>query len=328
MDASRTRIEAKRLRPLVERVLKRYPFLTREVEHLVTHSNVMFRVVTDSGQQLVLRIGTPHANSRANIELEVAWLDALNGETDLEVVKPIRTVGNRLIVDEYDEHIDKERSCVMFSWVPGRPMADGAGTFAYRLLGEMCGVLQLHGRTWDPPPDAVVRRWDRVFYYDESFDPVIIDDPKYAHIFNRPRRRTITTARSIAESVIEDSYNHPSPQIVHGDLHEWNVHIARSRLFAFDFEDVMMALPAQDVSICLYSSRSSELRDDIRAAFRKGFETVSPWPVVDDSQLDGFHAARQIMLMNYAARSLPTAEADQFIDQVMPWLEAYVKRYG
>ncbi|HEX6286744.1 MAG TPA: phosphotransferase, partial [Acidimicrobiia bacterium] len=117
------------------------------------------------------------------------------------------------------------------------------------------------------------------------------------------------------------------PQVVHGDLHEWNVHMASSRLYAFDFEDVMLALPAQDVSICLYSSRNSDIREDIRAAFRKGFESVAPWPIVDDRQLDGFHAARQIMLMNYAGRTLRMGEAADYIDHVMPWLERYVKRY-
>ena len=106
------------------------------------------------------------------------------------------------------------------------------------------------------------------------------------------------------------------------------MHIVGSRLHAFDFEDVMIALPAQDVAISLYASRSSDQREEIRQAFRKGFETVAAWPLIDESQLDGFHAARQIMLMNYAARTLPIGEAEEYLDTVMPWLEGYVSRYG
>jgi hypothetical protein len=70
------------------------------------------------------------------------------------------------------------------------------------------------------------------------------------------------------------------------------------------------------------------MKEDIRAAFRKGFESIAPWPIVDESQLDGFHAARQIMLMNYAGRTLPVDEAAGYLDDVMPWLERYVGRYG
>ncbi|MGH3650925.1 MAG: phosphotransferase enzyme family protein [Acidimicrobiia bacterium] len=328
MDPSRTQAEATRLLPLAERVLGRYPFRTREVSHLATHSNVLYRVVTDSGEQRVLRVGTPHANSRSNIEIEVAWLDAIHRDTDLDVVKPIHATAGGLIVDEFDEGIDKERSCVLFSWIPGQPVASGSGSFAYRLLGTMCASLQVHGRGWTPPPTARPRRWDRVFYYQPDLDPVIIDDPTYGHLFDNSRIATISKAFDLAQGVIADSYVMSSPQIVHGDLHEWNVHLAGGGLYAFDFEDVMLALPAQDAAICLYSSRNSEIRRDTRSAFRKGFEEVAPWPIIDDRQLDGFHAARQIMLMNYAGRTLPVREAAEYIDHVMPWLEGYVNRYG
>lgn len=328
MDASRIAAEASRLLPLANRVLRRYPFLIREVEHLATHSNVMYRVVTESGQQLVLRVGTPHANTRANIAFEVAWLDALNGETSLDVVHPIHTVGGGLIVDELDAELEKERPCVLFSWIPGVPLADGSGTFGYRLLGQMSAALQRHGKSWVVPDVGEMRRWDRLFYYGADIDPVIINDPLYQHMFEKPRQKTISDAALIAGRVLEESWSDNDAQVVHGDLHEWNVHIVGSRMYVFDFEDVMIALPAQDVAICLYSSRNSEQRPEIREAYRKGFETVAPWPIADESQLDGFHAARQIMLMNYAARTLPIGEAAAYLDKVMPWLDRYVGRYG
>lgn len=328
MDVSRIQSEATQLLPLAERALGRYSFRTREISHLASHSNVMYRVVAENGHQMVLRVGTPHANSRSNLEAEVAWLDALVAETDLDVVRALHARDGSLIVDEYDEVLGKERSCVLFSWVPGQPMGEGSGTFAYRLLGEVCASLQAHGRTWRPPSAIQLRQWDQVFYYQRDFDPVVILDPSYAHLFDRPLIRTIDRAFELASEVIADSYEDATPQVVHGDLHEWNVHLAGSRLHAFDFEDVMLALPAQDASICLYSTRGNELRDDIWASFRKGYETVAPWPVVDERQLDGFHAARQIMLMNYAARTLPGGEATEYFEHVAPWLQRYVARYG
>ena len=328
MDPSHVQAEASRLYPLAHRVLRRYPFEVAEVEHLATHSNVMFRVVAANGHQRVLRVGSPHANSRSNIEIEVSWLDALNKQTSLNVVTPIPASDGALIVDEYDEGIDKERSCVLFSWIPGRPVGRDSGPFAYRLLGEMSASLQQHGRTWTPPPNVRMRRWDEVFYYERAVDPVIIGDPSFGHLFADRRRNTIAKAYRLAERVIADSYALASPQVVHGDLHEWNVHIASSRLYAFDFEDVMWALPAQDVAISLYSSRNSDNAEEVRSAFRKGYESVAVWPIADERQLDGFHAARQIMLMNYAARTLRTEEAADYIDNVMPWLERYVGRYG
>jgi Ser/Thr protein kinase RdoA (MazF antagonist) len=328
MDLHRIGHEAARLLPLAQTVLDRYSFRVREVSHLATHSNVMFRVVTSDGYQCVLRVGSPHANSRANIVYEVAWLSALNRDTDLDLVAPIATGYGTLIVDAKEPDTDKTRPCVLFSWIPGAPLADGAGSFGYRLLGRMSAALQQHGRTWQPPKPEGMRRWDRVFYYDPSIDPVIINNARFDHLFNVYRRKTIEQAIEISEKVIKEAWANEFPQVVHGDLHEWNVHLSRSRLHAFDFEDVMIATPAQDVSVCLYSSRTSARRNEIRAAFRQGFEEIAPWPVESDEQLDGFHAARQVLLMNYAARTLPMGEAEDYLDQVTPWLRRYVDHYG
>ncbi|MGH8913778.1 MAG: phosphotransferase enzyme family protein [Acidimicrobiia bacterium] len=328
MDLHRIGHEAARLLPLAHSVLERYSFRVREVTHLATHSNVMYRVVTSDGYQCVLRVGSPHSNSRTNIEYEVAWLSALNRDTEIEVVAPIATGYGTLIVDAQEPDSDKVRSCVLFSWVPGAPLADGAGSFGYRLLGRMSASLQQHGRTWQPPNPEGMRRWDRVFYYDANHDPVIIHDPRFDHLFDIHRRRTMHQAIEISEKVIEDAWKSEFPHVVHGDLHEWNVHLSRSRLHAFDFEDVMIATPGQDVSVCLYSSRTSPRRSEIRAAFRQGFEEIAAWPIVDDEQLDGFHAARQVLLMNYAARTLPMGEAEDYLAQVTPWLRRYVDHYG
>lgn len=329
MDKGRIAKEAAALLPLAERVLKRYPFLTREVTHLATHSNVMYQVIAENGQQMVLRVGTPQANTRSNIGFEVAWLDALSRETDLDVVRPIRTAGGALIVDEHDSVLDQTRSCVLFTWIPGAPLGRGAGPFGYRLLGQMLARLQAHGKDWQPLGGLEgMRRWDRLFYYGTDIDQVVVSNPTYGHLFEIRRRTIILRASELAAAVISESWADGGAQVVHGDLHEWNVHMAGSRLYAFDFEDVMVALPAQDISISLYGSRAEDQFGEIQTAFRKGFESVAPWPIVDQSQLDGFHAARQVMLMNYAARALPFAEARDYIDSVMPWLDAYTQKYG
>ena len=328
MDLHRIGHEAARLLPLAHSVLEKYPFRVREVAHLATHSNVMYRVVTSDGFQCVLRVGSPQSNSRSNIEYEVAWLSALNRDTELEIVAPIATSYGTLIVDAKEPESVKTRPCVLFSWVPGAPLADGAGSFGYRLLGRMSASLQQHGRGWQPPKPEGMRRWDRVFYYDEAHDPVIIHDSRFDHLFDSHRRKTVDQAIELSESVIKEEGATGFPHVVHGDLHEWNVHLSRSRLHAFDFEDVMIATPAQDVSVCLYSSRASPRKIEIRAAFRQGFEEVAPWPIQSDVQLDGLHAARQVLLMNYAARTLPMGEAEEYLAHVTPWLRRYVDHYG
>ena len=77
MDVSRAAVEASRLLPLARSALRRYHYDVRSVSHLATHSNILYRVETTSGEQLVLRVGSVHGNTRTNIDYEVAWLAAL-----------------------------------------------------------------------------------------------------------------------------------------------------------------------------------------------------------------------------------------------------------
>lgn len=327
MDVSRVAEEAARLLPLARSVLTRYAYDVRSVTHLATHSNIQYRVVTSAGEQMVLRVGSAHGNTRSNIDYEVAWLAALARETDLDVVRPLPTRSGAMVVDEFDPVIGKERACVLFTWIPGEPLG-GGGPFGYRMLGEVSATLHQHGKTWSPDDADAMRRWDRVFYYGVDIDPVVIADPLYDHIFHNNIRRTVSRAGEIVEQVISESWAGGEPQVVHGDLHEWNVHLAGSRMHVFDFEDMMISLPAQDVAISLYHSRTRPDREETMIAFRRGYESVAQWPVEDQHQLDGFMAARQVLLMNYAARTLSPVEAGRFIDAVMPWLHGYVSRYG
>ena len=326
MDPQRLALEAERLLPLARSALDRYSFTVKSLDHLATHSNVLYRVTTGDGQQFVLRVGAADASARNHIETEVAWLTALSRDTDLDVVRPIPTGYGTLIVEMLDPD-GKARRCVLFSWIPGSPLTAESGTVGFRLLGRLSASLHLHGAEWRPPDPTRMRGWDRVFYHDQTVDPVIIGESRFDHIFTKSVRTVIGRAGARAERTVAHEWSSGDRQVVHGDLHEWNVHLAGSRIYAFDFEDVMMATRAQDISISLYSSRSSPMVRELRGAFQRGYEEVSDWPAIDDERIDSFHAARQIMLMNYAARSLPTAEASSYVGQVMPWLEGYVAQY-
>lgn len=327
MNQTRLIAEASRLLPLAREVLTRYEFRVKHVDHLATHSNVLYRVVANDGRQMVLRVGTPDSNSRSNLQVEVDWLDALARETDLDVVSPIPTVAGRYITDVVDPKSGRRRHCVLFSWVPGAPLGDGAGPFSYRLLGQMLARLQAHGKTWVPPDPDLLRHWDRIFYY-RSDDPLVIFSARTTQMLGHQTIGTIKRAMPVAERVIADTWANGAPQIVHGDLHEWNAHVVATRLYAFDFEDVMMATPAQDVSVCLYSSRAAPRSKEIVGAFREGFEEFGTWPIESAFQLDGLHAARQIMLMNYAISALPELEAVEYVAKVMPWMDQFVKQYA
>lgn len=299
-----------------------YRMPVAKLEHLATHSNVMYRADLSDGRRLVLRVGGATANTRSNIQLEVAWLRTLVADSRLNLAEPVPTPDGRWVVDLPTG--EGSLTCVLFTWVPGEPMGEGAGSSGYRAMGRISALLHGHG-DWRPQHNWLLRRWDRVFYYPHEFDPVVIDDFRYDHIFSG-LRRLLYRAERLANEGISTAWGRDEPMVVHGDLHEWNVHLYLGRAWVIDFEDIMLALPAQDIATSLYGARTRPDLETLVAAFRSGYEEHRPWPVRDRTELEVYWAARQVMLMNHAAQVLTEDETRDYFDKVLPWLRAYVER--
>lgn len=303
---------------------REYRVQVAKLSHLATHSNVLYRADLADGRRLVFRVSHPTANTRSNLDIEVAWLQSLADDPNLNLTEPVATPNGRLVVDfEVD---GQSRAGVLFKWVPGEPMGEGAGTSGYRAMGKVSALLHRHG-DWRPPDPEKLRRWDRTFYYPADLDPIVIEEFRYDHLFNGLRSR-LWKAVGITDESLARRWSEAEPMVVHGDLHEWNVHIYMGRAWVIDFEDVMLALPSQDVATSLYAARSRPDLDDLVAAFRRGYEEIGEWPVQNRVELETYWAARQVMLMNHAAQILPEAEARDYFDRVMPWLRSYLARAG
>ena len=110
--------------------------------------------------------------------------------------------------------------------------------------------------------------------------------------------------------------------MTHGDLHPWNVHRYRSRLIAFDFEDVTWGHRVQDVATTLFYERKHPDYPQLRRAFEEGYRRVSPWPVSYEGELEHFMAARSLMFVNYVANL--HEDPSDFYETVFPRLEQFL----
>jgi Ser/Thr protein kinase RdoA (MazF antagonist) len=167
--------------------------------------------------------------------------------------------------------------------------------------------------------------WDRVFYWAEDVDPVVIFNPEMAHHFTGGRREILD--RSIA--AVEGAFARLDPtgiQVIHGDLHPDNVHTYRNRLIAFDFEDVTWGHRVQDVAITLFYERNRPEYADLRAAFHTGYRSIAPWPATYDGELEHFMAARTISFVNYVAN--PLDDPSDYYDIAFPRLERFLSTWA
>ena len=150
------------------------------------------------------------------------------------------------------------------------------------------------------PSDLQPLVWDRVFYY--PTEPVVLYEERYAEHLPPESRRIVEAVEERAAAELARLHRDRDPILVHGDLHPWNVHRHRGGLTVFDFEDLMIAAPVQDIAITLFYNRTHDAYADLRAAYEVGYRTLRPWPVEWDGQLELLMGARTVSFVNYILR--------------------------
>jgi Ser/Thr protein kinase RdoA (MazF antagonist) len=310
--------QIRRLRPLAISALERYPIKPERLRLVGGFTNVIFRVDTERGPY-ALRVDLHQDHSDADIENELAWLEALAVDTELDVCRFVRTRDGSGYVYAGAPGVPGLRRCVLFRWIPGRILGTNLSEIGYHRLGRLAAGLHLHGASFTPPHKPLT--WDRVFYWPEEVDPVVIYEPRMDQFLDTSRRSVLDRAIPVLEAAFA-RLDPADAQIIHGDLHPDNVHVYRNRMIAFDFEDVTWGHRVQDVAITLFYERGHPGYRDLRAAFEDGYRSLAPWPAAYEGELEHFMAARSVMFVNYVAnlRNDPSA----YYEVVFPRLERFL----
>ena len=137
-------------------------------------------------------------------------------------------------------------------------------------------MAQLHAHAATFRPELAIFRYDRVFPFPE---PVVLFDDAYRTLMPPGRRAVYEQAIATAQTVLDRLAASGEPmRILHGDLHQWNVRVARGKLTPIDFEDLMWGWPVQDIGTTLYYLLDRPDYAALVAAFRQGYTSHSPWP--------------------------------------------------
>jgi Ser/Thr protein kinase RdoA (MazF antagonist) len=313
--------QLRRLRPLAMAALQRYDIEPHRLRLIGGFTNAIFRVDTAT-ERFALRVDYHQDHSDADVDNELTWLSAIAEDTDLGVCRLVRAADGSQYVYATATGVPTPRRCVLFHWVPGRPLADNPTEEGYFQLGQLSAGLHTHGRSFKPPHEPLT--WDRIFYWPEEVDPVVIYEPRLSQYLDSKRRRILDS--TIA--ALEPAFARLDPierQTIHGDLHPWNVHRYRKRLVALDFEDVTWGHPVQDIAITLFYERDHAAYEDLRAAFGDGYRSVRQWPVSYEGELEHFMAARSVMFVNYVANL--RSDPSDYYDVVFPRLQRFLDRW-
>lgn len=314
--------QIRRLRSLALSALERYRIDPARLRLVGGFTNVLFRVDT-AGGPYALRVDLHMDHSDDDIENELGWLADLEARSDLDVARFVPAADGAKYVYASADGVPGARRCVLFRWIPGHCLGDDPTEDGYEKLGSLSAGLHINGTDFEPPHTPLT--WDRVFYWPEEVDPVVVFDEDRAHFLRDDRRDLLNRAIETVEPAFQN-LDPSTAQLIHGDLHPDNVHVYRDRLIGFDFEDVTWGHRVQDVAITLFYERNHAGYDDFRAAFEAGYRTVAPWPVTYEGELEHFMAARTIMFVNYVANLRP--DPTDYYDIAFERLERFVATWS
>jgi Ser/Thr protein kinase RdoA (MazF antagonist) len=270
--------------------------------------NALFRLRADGGGDYLLRVGPAlRVHPPGSEEIEADWLDALRRETRLPVAEVIRTIDGEVVSLVADPGVPEPRSCVLFTWVPGRTLSIRLDLATAERSGRLLAELHSHARAWLPGPGAAVPVADRLLYW--SVPSQLGSVPRHGTLFLDAADRAQVTIDSLWSAP-----SHPA-RLLHGDLTPVNIVETRRGLAPIDFQDLVWGFDLQDVAVSLLPYQRYEAAALLTERFKAGYADVRAWPEHDDETLDALFAARRLHMLNLALNMRP-AGLDAYTDQV------------
>lgn len=320
--------QTRRIRVLAEAALAEYPIKVARLKLIQNSWNVTYRVDTTRGKTYILRINRagPVAHRVEELEAEMAWVDALHRETKLGVPQPLANRKKSLITLAEVPGVPEPRYCAVFGWLPGTVVGSRISPKNYFKMGQLSAQLHLHGKTFKPPhPKKILAHKSPLPYRDKN----VLFEPAYRKWFTAKQRDIIKQSMKQTQAAIDDLFKkRRGKQIIHNDLHHWNVMLHQGKVSPFDFEDLMWGFPVQDVAISLFYVQYHDKFSDLLQAFCQGYETQATWPERYDGEIYHHMAARRLMFINYLIQTKDPEDrafAPDYIKLAEPRLKEYLK---
>lgn len=284
----------KRLRSVAMSALRRYDITPDRLTLIATDTNTVYKV-SGPGGPWMLRVAhagaIEHPIPQVHSEMQV--LVHLS-DAGIPVPRPVAATDGAFVQLVEAEGVPGERRCVLLKWLPGKIVGERVGPVIAGAYGRMAADLHTALARFAPGPDFEIVSYDSPFPFDE---PVVLWDAPRS-ILPEARRRLFEATRDQVQSVIDRLASDGGRQVLHGDLHIWNVITDGGVLGAIDFEDLMWGWPVQDIATTLYYVEGEDRYPAFLEAFRSGYRAAGTWPSSDD--IATFLAARSLVMCNDA----------------------------
>jgi Ser/Thr protein kinase RdoA (MazF antagonist) len=325
---------AARLEPVARRALRECGVSADAGLTLLNVSENATYAVDDpaSGERTVLRIHRHGYHDAAEIESELAWLEALREQAGVRTPRVLRTADGRRLLALDEEGAPDPRYVVHFEWLPGSEPTptDERLPASFELLGAITARMHDHVATWQQPPGFTRFAWD----YDGSFgsvarwgrwqDGVAVGDAE---------REVLGRLDDTLRERLARFGSGPSRYgLVHADLRLANLLVDGAETYVIDFDDSGWSWFLYDfgaaVSFFEHDPRIPELTD----AWVRGYRSVRSLAAEDEAEIATFVLMRRLLLVawigSHSGTDLARSMGAEYTAGSCELAEAYLSRFG
>lgn len=292
--------------------------------------NATYRV-DDPGRDspLVLRVHRLGYHTRAEIESELAWLDALRAEAGIRTPYVLPTLTGARVV-ELAEGGPEPRHAALFEWLPGAEPHPDRLTTAFAELGRITAGMHAHSRAWRRPPGFTRFAWD----YDGAFGAVArwgrwqdgvglgIEERAVLDRLDATLRRRLAAYGSGPERY----------GLIHADLRLANLLVDGDDVYVIDFDDCGFGWFCYDFGTAVSFFEHDPKVPELAESWVRGYRTVLDLPAADEAELPTFVLMRRLLLVawigSHSGTELAQSMGVQYTLDSCTLAEDYLLRFG
>ena len=275
-----------------------------EVRLLNVSENATYLVDDPDDGPSVLRVHRLGYHSDAEIESELAWMDALRAEAGIRTPRVMPAADGRRVVTVADEAGTaggaggaggQQRSVVRFEFLPGSEPADDSAAH-FDELGEITARMHRHARQWARPADFTRFVWG----YDEAFGTVARWGRWQDGIGVGAEEREVLgrldaalQARLAAFGTAPDRYG-----LIHADTRLANLLVdGGGRVSVIDFDDCGFSWYLYDVGTSVSFFEHEPQVPGLIDAWLTGYRRAADLSAADEAEIWTFILFRRLLLV-------------------------------
>jgi Ser/Thr protein kinase RdoA (MazF antagonist) len=268
--------------------------------------NAAYRVTgTGLGKDLVLRLHRPGYRNLAEIQSELAWIEAIRAQT--QVVSPAihRTVRGEAVCTFNGAH--GPQHAVAFDFAAGAAPADADLIATSARLGSIAATLHLHAAAWAMPPHFVRPVWDV-----ETAIGTTAHWGSWRHNIHvgAPEHVVLGAADAAVRQRIA-GYGSPSRRwgLIHGDMRQANLLVDDTVTRLIDFDDCGFSWHMYDLACTLTFIEHRADVESILAALLGSYLATVTLEVSDLAIIPSMVMLRRLLLVGWFATHSHAVEA-------------------